>query len=852
MKKSKFFLWGGLLVAVSLLGGGILGVWLGQDRIISLFVQEANRHLRTPVRVGHLEVSVWQAFPRVAITLHDVVVMGSLPGDTAALARVKSLYCAFDAWDMLAGRYHIRALTLADGRVQVRHDARGRPNYAIFRADSTQAADKPLAFELETIRLERVGVQYANDSQRQRYALRAHDLRASLTVTDASIRIRAAGNMRVETVRLGTDDYFRGKDLALTTQLVIDRQAQQLTIQPSVLRVGQASYDLAGRMGYGGAATDWDLTLNGQHTNLQALTALLPPRLTQRLNRYRSRGDMYFRGRVQTVAAGTNPRIDIRFGCRDASFYHPEYQETVEHVFLRGAFSNGAQRTARTTSLTLQNLRGMLRGRPFSGNLRYENLLDPSVRLDLRADVDVARVLRFFPVAAVRGASGQAQLAVRLAGNLRQFRARPATAVRQSGGELTLRGVNVQLRDYAQPLTGLSGNFLLRGNDVAITDFTGHMGHSDFRLNGFFKNALGWLLLPHQQLLVEADVTARRLDLDELLRMPTRGRGRAVAAATEDAGGAGYALEVSPNLALELRATVGQVRFRRFRGRALHGTVRLQNQVLSTPGLSVAAAGGSATLRGQLDARQPDLLKASTHMTCTQLPLDSLFYVFEDFGQQFLTARHLRGTLTATAESDIYFDRNLRPLTDRLEAEVQATVRNGELNNFAPLQKLSMVASREQLRHLRFAQLTNSLYIQSRTVYVPEMEIRSNVRAAAVLRVTGTHTFDQQMDYHLSIPILPGLLRRVSLGGETATGPTLLLAVQGNETDFRVSLDRSRGQAGRPPAPARRVPGPVPGPATGPAASGPEAAPVVAPKLFELKKPEKKPAQPQPDQYFDF
>ncbi|QNP53427.1 hypothetical protein H9L05_07535 [Hymenobacter qilianensis] len=489
--------------------------------------------------------------------------------------------------------------------------------------------------------------------------------------------------------------------------------------------------------------------------------------------------------------------------------------------------------------------------------MRYHNFDDPTVQLDLRADLDVARALRFYPVAAVRQASGDARLAMRFNGNLRAFRAQPAAAAVQSSGDLTLRGVSLRLRDFGQPFTGLSGNFILRRNDVAVSDFKGRIGRSDFQINGLFKNALGWLLLPRQQLLVEADVESRLLDFDQLLsaqladaalqKSPPKGK--------KHGRQSEYEFHVAPNLALDVQASVSRVQFRRFRGRNLNGTIRLRDQVISSPTLSVAAAGGQASIRGSIDARQPDLLKVHTTMACSQLPLDSLFYVFEDFGQKFITARHLRGRLTASGESDLYFDRRLTPLTDRMEAEVRATVRNGELNNFEPLQKLSMIARREQLRHLRFAELTNNFYIQSRTVYMPEMEIRSNVRTASIIRVTGTHTFDQQMDYHLSIPVLPGLLHRASMGGSGTTGPNLLLAIQGDENDFKVSYDRARAQANRAAAtPPSSGPRPTLGdllnnPA---AAPDPAALPAEARKPFELKKPPKKPAQPQPDEYFDF
>ncbi|MBO0359493.1 hypothetical protein J0X19_16155 [Hymenobacter sp. BT186] len=859
MKKLRRYVLYFLLGLVLLLGGAVAGVWLGQDHIIALFVQEVNQYLRTPVKVGKMEVSLLDQFPRVSITLTDVRVSGSLPQDTVPLARARRLYCAFDAWDLWRGHYRIRAVTLTDGRVYVGHDQQGRPNYEVIRYDTTAApSDKPLAFGLENIRLTRIHTTYNDLLRQQRYTLQVKDVKAQLDVNDMLVDIQTQGDTHVEAIQLGPDAYFRDKDLALNTKLRVDRTARVVTIQPSELKVGAAAYSVAGTVSYA-QDTDLDLKLDGRNTDVQSVLALLPARVVRRLSAYRSRGDVYFGGTVRgTMAGPANPRLDFRFGCRDASFYHPDYKQAVEHVFLTGTFSNGSLKSARTSQLDLRNVRGALQGKPFSGSLRYANFQNPDLALTLRADFDVARALQFYPVAAVRGGSGTAQLQVSFAGNLREFQAGPVTARVQSAGELTLRGVQLRLRDVAQPFTNLNGTFQLRRNDVAINSFAGRVGNSDFQLGGTFRNALGWLLVPRQQLVVEADLNSRLLDLDQLLslKQPTGAVG--AASPVGSAAGDGYAFRLAPTLALDVQARVQRVRFRRFRGRELQGTFRLRNQVLSTTALSVAAAGGRASFRGTLDARQPDLLHLSSSTTCQQLPLDSLFYVFEDFGQQFITTRHLRGMLTASAESDVYFTKALDPITDKLEAEVKLTVRNGELNNFMPLQKLSMIAGRERLRHLRFAQLTTPVYIQSRTVYLPEMEIRSNVRAASLIRVSGTHTFDQQMDYHLSIPILPGLLSKVAPAGST-TGPSLLLAIRGDEDNFSVTYDRARPQVARPattsPVPAKR-PGLLDGllnPATAaPAASARPAVPAEPRKPFELKKPEKKPAQPQTGEYFEF
>ncbi len=841
----------GLFALLLLLLGATAVLWLGQDRIIGLFVAAANQHLRTPVQVGRLELAWWADFPRVSIALHDVRVRGSLPADTALLARLPHLHCSFDAWDLLTGRYRIRSLTLSGGYLRLRHDARGEANYQVFRAD-TSANAQPVTFTLERVRLRGVALSLADSLLHHRYAGQAHDLTAALSIAPDSIWLNVRGPLRVEGLHLGRDQYLAQRELTLAAELLLDRKNQRLTLRPAELRIDEAAYELAGQVGWGGA-THLDLRVSGRQTDVPGLLALLPPRLRAPLAAYRSRGEVYFGGTVRgELSARQSPRIDLKFGCRGASLYHPNTRQTLEQLHLSGSFSNGQPAAARNSVLVLDQVRGQLRGRAFSGRLRYANFADPDIDLTLRADLDVADVLRFYPTPAVRQGSGLARLDARLRGNLRAFRRDPARAASQVAGELELRGVSLQLRALQPAFTDLRGSLLLRRNDVAVTDFRGRFGQSDFRLSGLFGNALGWLLLPRQELRIEADVAARFVNLDELLsaQAPAKapGAGRVAAANPE------YAFELPPALALDLNARVERLRFRRVRARALAGTVRLQRQVLSTPGINLRAAGGQFAVRGSLDARQAGLVQVRTVASCRQVPLDSLFYSFENFGQGFLTDRHLRGELTATADADLFFTPQLRPLTDKLEAEVHATVRRGELNNFAPLQKLSMVASREQLRRLRFDELTNTIYIQSGTVYVPEMDIRSNVRAAARLSVTGTHTFDQQMDYHLAIPLLPGLRRPVLRTADgalaTAQGPELLLHVWGDEDNFRVGYDRQRAQARRGPRPA--------GGREAPAVATTESpAPAPAPRLREvlrapLKPAEKKPAVPQPGEYFDF
>ncbi|HSI90391.1 MAG TPA: AsmA-like C-terminal region-containing protein, partial [Adhaeribacter sp.] len=508
-------------------------------------------------------------------------------------------------------------------------------------------------------------------------------------------------------------------------------------------------------------------------------------------------GNVYFNGHIHgTSSEKQNPTIAFNFGCRNASFFQPEYREKLENISLDGSFTNGKKQNLQTSVIELKNLRGNLRGRPFSGNLTYRNFSDPHLKLDLKADLDIAHVLGLFPQEEIRNGSGTAKLKFGFDGNLKAFQARPANQALKTSGELELKNANLLLKAYREPFSNLNGHFMLRRSDVAVSDFSGKLGSSDFKLNGYFKNMLGWLLLSDQNLLVQADLDAGYLNFDELLAGSVTAGTASQSPATATAGE--YAFAVSPQLNFDLNARVKKLKFRRFNSKDIKGTVRLKDQIVSTPNISFSVAGGRFSVNGLVDARKRNNVMARTNAWLEDIHVDSLFYVFENFGQDFLQQRHLKGELTANIHSDLYFDRHLNPLTDKVEADIKVTMINGQLLNFEPLQKLSAFVNRSELANLRFSDLTNHFWIQNRTVYLPEMDIRSNVSRVALISFSGTHTFDQQMDYRFKIPLAKGEKRpdKDEAFGRveqvSTANPNLFLTLKGNENNYKIAYDQER------------------------------------------------------------
>nr|WP_255709822.1 AsmA-like C-terminal region-containing protein [Pontibacter harenae] len=767
------------------------GVYAFQDKIIAMFVAEANKHVVTKVEVGEISLSLFEKFPQVAISLDKVNIIEALPESNESLARADKLYFTFSLWDVVMGDYTIKELHLEEGEIYVKVLPNGQVNYNIVKTDTT-APSEGFSFNLEKINLHEVAVNYIDQQLKQTYALTAHDMSAALGISPETTEIKAVGKATVQTVKVGTGEYFKGKQIDLNTALLVNTQDKKVQLQPSIVKVGEAAYEVGGNIDYADV-THLDLKLKGQNTNIQSLLSLLPQNISEDYRQYRSEGDIYFSGTVVgNTSEKESPEISFDFGCTNASFYHPDVKQRVDKLSFNGSFTNGNRQDASTSVLELKGVSGVLNGRPFSGNLNYKNFDNPTVAFDAKGKIDVAYVLGLLRLDEVRSGSGIADVKVAFAGNLNRFKAKPGNSTLSTSGDITLHNVGLSLSSLPLPLTGLNGNFMFKHNDVAVSGFSGKIGDSDFQLNGLFRNVIAWLLLDKQRLLVEADLQSNYLNFDQLLNEELNNSSEAKGSASS------YRFTVSPDVAFDLSTEVKRLQFRRFKGKNIKGEVKLRNQVVSSPNISFNAIGGRFAVKGTLDARKRDHVKVTTASVLQNMSVDSLFYVFENFKQSFIEDRHLRGVLSANIASEIYFDSHLNPKTDLLQAEIAATVLNGKLINFSPMQKMSAFVKRHELANLHFAELRNSFWIQQGTIFIPEMDIRSSLSAVPVVSISGTHTFDQDMDYKIKLPLSKNKkLDKDSVYGvvadDTDAGDSMLfLTLKGKESNFKIAYDNIR------------------------------------------------------------
>ena len=158
------------------------------------------------------------------------------------------------------------------------------------------------------------------------------------------------------------------------------------------------------------------------------------------------------------------------------------------------------------------------------------------------------------------------------------------------------------------------------------------------------------------------------------------------------------------------------------------------------------AMGGNWNLDGKLDLGfRPHL---SSKLTANRVNMSEFFRQCENFGQTNLTSNNITGQLTTRMAINGFWDEGFNFLKDKLHVLVDVNLTNGELVSFNMLESFSTYIKIQDLKRVKFTNLQNQMEIYKQTLYIPALFIQSN---ALNLQISGTHTFNQDINYNIVV-----------------------------------------------------------------------------------------------------
>ncbi len=764
-----------------------------QKKVASVILDTLNRNFLTRIETGSYRFSLIRKFPGATIELRNVYVHSS-PGfersgfgdiSTDTLLQARSAFIDFKMIDVLKGDYTFRTITVKSGRLNLFTDSSGKNNYQVTAPSAGEGDEPTSSLNLNRINLAGVFVTY-------------HDLNAGLLIkgmlNDSRIKSRITGNnidfdsnSEVIFQHFQTGGFIYRQPVQATLEVGLNRNSKGVFFRKSTLQAGNWKFIMNGFV----AADNFiDLAITGSDIDISQVIDYLPGKYKNLARAYKPSGIMKVESTIKGTASGSqNPHLEIAWSVKDANIAHGRSKLKVDRFSFDGSLTNGKANHAETAVLSIDNFTTRLGSAGYKGSLRISNFKNPRAELTFRGMLYPSELKDFLDLKNVESAGGSIDLDLSLSGS-------PGIKSKYTLGDFL--GV-----DSRSKITFNSFRMKFSDRPLEITDATGVISHtvvtsaSDFRitLNGqrfvadaALSNLPGWLSGLPVILTGHASVTASGVYPEKFSDKSFRKASAPVQRT---------AIRLPSDINLDTDFSIDTLQYKSFRAEKITGRLSFQPGRIVISNMDLRSQGGELSGDALVFGNNNKSLTSRGNFSFTGIDIKQTFNTFKNFGQSFIKAENLSGSLSGTLSLLLPADSLLNIDAGSVTAEGSYVIVNGALLDFDPVKELSSFIELSELKNIKFDRLENDFFIRTNTFYIPQMDVRSS---AVDLSVNGQHNFSNTFEYHVGVrlsEILSNKARKnkrlVSEFGEIeddGLGRTsLLLKITGDGSDIKVSYD---------------------------------------------------------------
>lgn len=727
-----------LLLAAVIAGAAVWYTQTHEEEIKAFAVEAIEKRLVTDVDVEHIELSFFAHFPNAALSCSKVLIHDAFNSEDT-LIYAEELSLEFNVFDLLQGTYEVNEVGIWNANAFLKRNNKGEVNYEFWKAsESDDSTD--FVFAINKAHLHDTKVWLNDQPADLELLIELDDLEAKGEFSASNFRMDLSIDAPMAWIDVDGISWLDHMPVQGEIDLEVDLDQQLYTVHKAELDI--KGLDLEGDGSF--QNTDEHVlcafTAFGNNMDLQDLLTALPKEIQDPLSPYLVKGRSDLKVDISGAAGNkAKPQVDVSGKLRDGRITH--VASGTELTKLESDFD---YHFADTELLDITRISGELEGAQWQASGRLNELSSPGIELVFSGIVDAGNLIDFADMQDQINASGQLNFSGKIGGHLPRWKF-DKTKTKLDANIAWKEGGFVWL-STDHNVNNIDAEFSIQGDKMEIEKLSAHLKTSDFNVHGSINHLITSSGNEGIPLVLDINLLSQHIDLADLYSS-------AETVATSGSFGFPKGIEFRGDIA------VNSFTHQHFEATELKGKIDFRDGVLAGKQLALNTASGSAT--SDLTFTQKGdgfFLKSDSKLM--GLRIEELFEEFDDFGQEFITSRHLKGACTSSTSLSASFSRDLDLDPNSIIAKVDLLIKDGELTSLESMADICVylkekklissivdaAALERELAHIRFQELSNTIQIENGVISIPKMEVLSS---ALDINIVGSHSFANEIDYSL-------------------------------------------------------------------------------------------------------
>lgn len=741
MRLLKRFLIVFSVLAVLIIGSGIIVSSIYEEDVKSYMLSKINERLNTRINVKEINFSVLKKFPYASLEFEtvsaDEVTKNEKKG---TLFSAQSVYLQFNIIDIINKNYIIKKIHVENGLLNIKIDKKGNNNYQVWKAIPDSSAND-FNLELSSLQFTNFTLYTLNEYKNIDFSIEANSLHLSGDFSAVKYKLTTTADLFVHQFNEGGQSIMKEKSIKVNTSFSVNQEQKLYEVENGELTIENLSFDLKGNIKETENGTNLNLNINGNDIAIEDAFSLFPASQKEKILTYKSKGFISFKSSIiGELSAQHTPGIEADFEIKNGTITEGNSNISLSNINTKGSFSNGKGNKNNTTKLSLSEFNSVFGAGKIAGNYTITNFENPYIEFNSEANIDLNQARNFFKIDTLETATGLLNININYSGYIKELNNIQAKDLQKlnAKGNAELKNADFKLVNHPVKFEQLNGAFQFNNNNIEIDSLNGKLNGNQFNVKGKFNNLLAFLFLENEPLTVYGTIEASKLALDELLLKDER--------AIKDSI---YTLSLPNNITFKCVTAIDTFTFRRFKATDVKGNLNISKGVLTASNVSFNAVQGNIyNTSFILDASESNRIIMTSSAQMDDININQLFYEFENFGQAYFIQENIKGRATISIQFASLWDNHLTLDKDLLYVLADLSIKKGELIDYKPLLAMSKYIEVDELEHIKFNNLNTQIEIKNQLIIIPKTFIRSS---ALDVDVAGTHSFDNKIDYQFRV-----------------------------------------------------------------------------------------------------
>lgn len=760
------------LISSLIAGASTAIVYYYQDDIEQIVIAELNKILIQPLEIEDIEISAINSFPYTTIEFNNIKAIDSFGKDT--LLRAEKMSLKFNAIDLYNQKYNIQEITIVNGYSSIYYSD-GKPNYEIWKVKKDTNNNKSSTnVNLNNILLDNFKIEFTSENQDIKTIILNESTQLNLQLDEDVTKISLVAQITNKELIVNDLNLLANKDVKLNSSIQIDSLGQDISLvfeSDELIITSDIKNNLEGIK----------VTLDSQKVDFEKIEKFIPKQFASYISQYNPKGltDIKLEYNKKT---NQKHILDVDFSA--SNFYAKTKGYELENaVFSGNIYSNKGQ-----DKVEIIGLKGLLNKNEIEAEIELIDFIDPQVKVAFKTELKLSQLSKYNIEIPLHLIKGNADIDVKYNGKIglkNTFEYDISMA--QKEAKIIFKNLVLQQQENTLKLYNGFASLSLNNEQLNADSVSFSIAEkSDVRFNGAFDNVFKYLFLKNAPLRIAGDLRSDWMLVDECLNQDSTKTSQEV-----------QKIIFPKNIIASFNVFLTDLSYDKFHMRNFSSKLTYNNKLLKVKKISLETMSGN--INGDLSIQQleNENIRLISSSNMDKINVRQLFYEFHNFGQKTMRHKHLRGIIN----SDIYFRNEWDPyfnnIEDRMYSFIDLKIEDGQLLDFEPLSMMSDYIALNELKRIKFSTLENQIEIKEGKIEIPFMEIYSS---AADIAISGTHTFENIMDYDLKIllnEILSNKLRGKNKKKKTnefgiveddgVKGLTLFLKMEGSVDDPKVT-----------------------------------------------------------------